>query len=210
MGFRQKYYTEEEFDTVLSYILDYLKDYNGQKQGIDVDRCHYVNPEIMVLSDDSDELAFATIGMGANSMNAINSADRNCEIIAYASKDVEKGSRDFSVIVEEITGLVNYPFENDTYLSNGHIVMLSESFRETFGYPYAMLFSIFEPLKLNEKIVNFLLFIPVYRDETEWIKENKDGYLRFIGEYMNSFDLNDNDMARIDISRDHIIPDEIS
>lgn len=102
-----------------------------------------------------------------------------------------------------------YPLNNDTWLGGGHTINASEGFAEEFGYEYFFFAEFAEEAEVSGiGKIHFLIAIPIYEEERNWMAERDDGSQRFINSYMESIDENDDKLFCIDYKRPVFIPKE--
>ena len=78
-------------------------------------------------------------------------------------------------IAAELASLSKFPFRENTWLHHGHTIDASDVFREAFGFDaFAFICVDFAQIDgIGE--VDFLLTIPIHKEEREWIMET-DAY----------------------------------
>ncbi len=154
---------------------------------------------------------FITEGMGAREMNTLFPEYNRIELLMSSTPRMQNAPKDklqqkLLTVVDELWLLKNYPFSTHSWIVPGQTLKVSEEFKKTFGFDYFLFLECNQTLELS-KIgkVRFLRAVPIYEDECNWITNH--GSKRFIEAYSNLFD-DKNDMFKIDIPRELIIPIE--
>ena len=181
--------------------------------------CHelvseFVHTAIQAIGRINEGKVLITFGVGAREMNSPFSAFNRIELVLYASNGfntyVDQGNVDrYLTAAAELQSLSKYPFRNDTWFGPGHTVCASDAFSQEFSYSYFLFVEHVESACLSGiGTVHFLVGIPVYEEEQDWIVNNENGSGRFIKEYLDEFKRNDNveNAFLIDVPRPVIIP----
>lgn len=133
----------------------------------------YVHTDTQIIAPEGDNRVFVTFGMGAREMNAPYPVLglRRAEFLMCASKDLDIYSEEAMTIVNELVSLSKFPFRKNTWLHHGHTIEASDAFREAFGFD-AFTFICVDFAEIDGiGEVDFLLVIPIYKEEREWIME---------------------------------------
>lgn len=194
-------YTPEQMDEILEYIHEALgKDDDYVAHEI---KSEYVHTDVAIIAPEDDAKTYVTFGMGARDMNSPFEGWKRTELVMSASEQFDAHSKSGMILAGELTGLSKFPFRNDTWFGPGHTVGASKEFQNAFGYDCFIFFSpnLFTEITDIGK-VNFLVAVPIYNDEREWIMKN--GSFAFLAALWDKFD---GDMLSVDIRREHFIPD---
>ncbi len=204
-------YTAKQMDE----IEDFIHKQWGGKCGYILHeiQSEYLHTDVQIIEDEDDgTVTLATFGMGARKMNSPLPDYKRAELLMLGSaklnaKADNEPNKDIFFACSELVRLTKYPFANDTWFGPGHTINASEEFEEAFGYQFFLFIEYKEKAKLSGLgNVGYLLAIPVYEDERNWMASHVNGSQLFIDAYFDSFDDDGNDMFMIDIPRRHIIP----
>ena len=174
----------------------------------------YVHSDILAIGRMNEGKVLITVGTGAREMNSPFPAFNRIELVLYASNGfntyADQGNVDrYLTAAAELQSLSKYPFRNDTWFGPGHTVRASDAFSQAFGYSYFLFVEHVDAASLSGiGNVHFLVGIPVYEEERDWMANNESGSGRFIKEYVDEFKHNDNveNAFLIDVPRPVIIP----
>jgi hypothetical protein len=143
--------------------------------------------------------------MGAREMNAPYPVLglRRVELLMCASKELDIYSEEAMTIVNELVSLSKFPFRENTWLHHGHTIDASDAFKEAFGFDaFAFICIDFTEIDgIGE--VDFLLTIPIHKEEREWIMDTD----AFEGHLMLE-EVFGNQLYFADSGRNAFIPDE--
>ena len=129
----------------------------------------YVHTDTQIFAPEGDNRVFVTFGMGARKMNAPCPGLCHAELLMRASKDFDPASKEGMTLIAELVALSKFPFRKNTWLHHSHTIEASDAFRETFGFD-AFTFICVEFAEIDGiGEVDFLLAIPIYKEEREWI-----------------------------------------
>lgn len=215
MNTKPVYYNEIQNDEILQFIAD---EWGPRTDGFishEIDS-EYVHTDIQLIGGNGEEKTFVTFGVGARKMNSPIPNFNRIELLMYASSDMNtdfsnKSQNAHIVACAELTSLSKYPFRNDTWFGPGHTINASKRFEEKFGYQYFIFVehpNIANISGVGE--VHFLVAIPVYEEERDWMANHENGSQRFLDKYVSEYEINDavDDMFMIDLERNVIIPSE--
>ncbi len=168
----------------------------------------YVRTDVQMLGGEGEEKAFVTFGAGARKTRSPLPAFGRVEYVMYASKGLSAGRAPLAAA--ELQSLGKYPFRNDTWFGPGHTVKASGAFSKEFGYRYFLFIETCQAARLSRiGEVNFLVAVPVYEEERDWMASREDGSWRFLaacfGEVENK---RLDDFTNIDVPRALILPEE--
>lgn len=164
-------------------------------------KSEYVHTDTIVLGTKSSEKVFATFGVSARAQYAPFTELERIELVMWSSPKLKK-KEDNALVCSELCRISKYPFKNNTWFGPGHTLPLSKSMKERFGYDYYVFYGPILHCELeNIGIVSFLMLIPIYEDECEWIVKNNsfdflEAYIEKKGELHTNIDKN----------REHFIP----
>ncbi len=208
------FYTEQQMNEIEAFINEQWGD---NKDGYIVHEIEskYVHTDVSIIEDsEGGGITLATFGMGAREMKSPFPNYDRIELVMYGSsglraKEDEKLNKKNMIACSELVRLSKYPFANDTWFGHGHTINASEGFTKTFGYQFFFFMEYNHAPALSDLgKVRFLLAVPVYEDERNWMASHDDGSQRFFDAYFDSFADDDNSIFMIDVPRKHIIPDE--
>ena len=195
-------YTPEQQEQIQNVIDDI---YGGDECGMIAHEItsEYVHTDTRIIAPEGDKRTFVTFGMSARAMDAPHPDLEHVELLMCASEALEPNSKEAMVLISEMVRLSKYPFRNQTWLGHGHTIDASGDFKETFGFDaFALICD--EAIEIDGiGKVEFLLAVPIYEQEREWIMETDTfgGYLllnRVFGQQLHY----------ADIRREKYIPDE--
>ena len=177
----------------------------------------FVHTDVMALGKEGENKTFATFGMSAREMPVPEAArpyfDTRIELVMRASPDLEIGAdakdpRAGMIVASELVNVSKYPFWRNSWLGSLHTLNASDDFREKFGYEFFLFvpFGEVEPKGLGH--VTYLLMIPVYEEERNWMASHPDGSERFLEADLDTLDDDECDLAWIDRPRDVILPED--
>lgn len=195
-------YNPVQMEQIQNFIYE---TFGGEEDGLVAHEItsEYVHTDTHVIAPEGDNRVFVTCGMGAGEMNAPHPSLRRAELMMCASKDFDIYSEEAMTIVAELVSLSKFPFRKNTWLHHGHTIDASDAFLKTFGFDaFAFIGVDFAEIDgIGE--VAFLLAIPIYKEEREWIMETStfEGY-----ELLN--DLFGKRVEFADSRRNAFIPDE--
>ena len=190
----------------LEQIQEFIYDtFGGEEDGLIAHELtsEYVHTDVQIVAPEGDNRVFVTFGMGAREMNAPHPDLAHVELIMCASKDLDIYSGEAMTIINELVSLSKFPFRENTWLHQGHTTPASDAFREAFGFD-AFAFISVDCTKIDGiGEVNFLLTIPIHKEEREWIMETDafEGHL-ILEEVFG------NQLYFADSGRNAFIPDE--
>ena len=165
----------------------------------------YVHTDVQIVAPEGDSRTFVTVGMGAREMNAPYPVLglRRVELLMCASPDLDIYSEEAMTIVNELVSLSKFPFRENTWLHHGHTIDASDAFRDTFGFDAFGFIGIDFTEIDGIGDVDFLLTIPIHKEEREWIMETD----AFEGHLMLE-EVFGNQLYFADCKRKAFIPDE--
>ena len=196
------YYTPEQMEQTQNFICE---TFGGEADGMIAHEItsEYVHTDTQIIAPEGENRLFVTFGMGAREMNAPYPGLRRAELLMCASKDFDIYSKESMTIAAELVSLSKFPFRKNTWLHHGHTASASDAFREAFGFD-AFAFICVEFAEIDGiGEVDFLLAIPIYKEEREWIMETStfEGY-----ELLDS--MFGERVEYVDSRREKYIPDE--
>ena len=212
---RPVYYTDNDRQRVQAYLDEEIgRACENGLVGHEL-QSEYIHVDAEKRMMENGNTAYVTIGMGARRTDAPLPEYRRTELIMMTARDkpdpeIHVSRRDF-LIYGELAGLSRFPFRQDTWFGHGHTVSASKQFREEFGYTHFLFLQWGDPKPLdNGETVCFLLAVPIYEKERNWMAEHEAGSWMFLHEYLERFadDENEDGMFVIDVPRWEIIPDE--
>ena len=171
-------YNPVQLEQIQNFIYE---NFGGEEDGLIAHELtsEYVHTDVQIVAPEGRSRTFVTFGMGARKMNAPDPDLGHVELLMCASKNLDIYSEDTMKIANELVSLSKFPFRKNTWLHHCHTIDASDAFRETFGFDAFALISIdFTELDgIGE--VNFLLAVPIYKKEREWMMNTDvyDGYL---------------------------------
>lgn len=136
-------------------------------------KSEYIHTDVDICNDNNNNRIFVTFGMGARKMNSPFPKNEYAELLMYASPEIDAKSSEALTVVSELQSLTKYPFREKTFFASGHTINVSSRFKEKFGYDYVVFYD--TRLSFNNikpKKIKFLLAIPVYKEERDWMVEN--------------------------------------
>ena len=194
-------YNPVQLEQIQNFIYE---NFGGEEDGLIAHELtsEYVHTDVQIVAPEGRSRTFVTFGMGAREMNAPHPDLAHVELVMCASKDLDIYSEDAMKIANELVSLSKFPFRENTWLHHCHTINASDAFREAFGFDAFALISIdFTELDgIGE--VNFLLAVPIYKKEREWMM-NTDVY----GGYLWLEEEFGNQMYFADSRRNSFIPD---
>ncbi len=156
-------------------ITEFICENIGRGEGVILHEIEseYVYTDLQVITPENEEKIYVTFGMGARAMNAPIAALERTELIMTASADFDALGEEGIIAANELISLSKFPFRNDTWFGPGHTIEVSERFKKTFGYDAI----VFLNSHLSANItgvgkVNFIVAVPIYAEEREWMIEN--------------------------------------
>ena len=172
-------------------------------------RSEYVHTDVLVMEPEDNVRTFATFGMGARRMNAPEPCANRVELIMMAAPKEEGEPHEKQLtICRELQSISKYPFRNNTWLGPGHTINASDKFKETFDYDFFLFAQYHHTLDVKDVgEVTFLIAIPVYEDERNWMASHEYGSIRWVDEYLKSHS-DDEPIGLVDVPRKHLIPEE--
>ena len=195
-------YTPKQMTEIMEFL---SKNFKGRGYIAHETESEYVHTDVYV-SEDCGIRNYVSFGMGSEKMDAPLEYFERAELIMYSTTDFEAKSPKSREALMSLVSLTKYPFRNNTWFGPGHTVDAPKRFMETFGYKY-LLFAptslVFSPEDMSNGIQNvrFLVIVPIYEDEREWIIENdSNDYMELL---YNKFG---DDVFKIDSAREHYIP----
>jgi len=190
----------------LEQIQEFIYDtFGGEEDGLIAHELtsEYVHTDVQIVAPEGRSRTFVTFGMGAREMNGPHPDLCHVELMMCTSKDLDIYSEDAMKIANELVSLSKFPFRKNTWLHHGHTIEASDTFRETFGFD-AFAFISVDFTKIDGiGEVNFLLTIPIHKEEREWIMETDT----FEGHLMLE-EVFGNQLYFADSGRNAFIPDE--
>lgn len=198
-------------------IQQFIKDQWGEEDNGFI--CHeieseYVHTDVQALSGEDDDKIFVTFGVGARKMNSPFPGFNRIEFVMFASNELSTRADGEDIqrcltAAAELQTISKFPFKNNTWFGPGHTINVSDNFSKKFGYQYFMFVEYSETANLSGiGGVHFLIAIPVYEEEMDWMASNENGSQRFLDEYIEEFECNGaaDKMFMIDVPRRVIIP----
>ena len=213
MNEKPVYYDEEQRKEILEFITDQWGD-DGDGFVCHEIKSDFVHTDIKAIGREGARKVFVTFGAGARKMNAPFPDRSRIELVMYCSEkmSIAEDLKDFgrcSALCAELASLSKYPFRKDTWLGLGHTVNATENFVEEFGYGYFLFAEHVEKAHLSGiGDVRFLIAIPVFKEEKDWMASHENGSVRFLIAYYETFQRggNTDEMFLIDVDRPLIIP----
>ena len=168
----------------------------------------YVHTDVGVYESEEGIRTFATFGMGARETNSPLREFRRVELLLTAApKEEDEPEINTRILCSELQHLSKFPFKENTWFGPGHTVNASETFRETFGYSFFFFLQYHHSLEVKRVgEVRFLLAIPIYEDEREWIVSHENGSARFAKALIAGL-RDDEPIGYADVERRHVIPE---
>lgn len=167
-------YTPEQLKEIQTYIATNLGSNETDYIAHEVES-KYVHTDVLIVDNQSDLKVFASIGMGAKSMNSSTDSFQNIELMGFASEKLDIKSEESLIIASELTRLTKFPFSENTWFGPGHTVNASEEFKKAFGYDYFLFtYSGFSLEVSDIGNINYLTLIPLYENERNYIVKNGD------------------------------------
>lgn len=167
-------YNPVQLEQIQNFIYD---TFGGEEDGMIAHEItsEYVHTDTLIVAPEGRSRTFVTFGMGAREMNAPRPGLHHVELLMCASKGLDIYSEDAMTIAAELVSLSKFPFRENTWLHHGHTIDASDAFREAFGFDaFAFICVDFAQIDgIGE--VDFLLTIPIHKEEREWIMET-DAY----------------------------------
>ncbi len=162
----------------------------------------YVHTDVYVAVNEDGVKNLVTFGMSAREMCPAVIGFGSIEFVMKLSKEIDAKSKEACVVTGELQSLSKFPFRENTCLGPGHTINVSKQFKDTFGYDYVVFYDSGLTFKMSKsKEVKFLLAVPVYKEEREWMVEN-DSFL-FLDELLDEYGEN---VFKVDFRRDVLIP----
>ncbi len=162
----------------------------------------YVHTDVQISTNEKGVKSFVTFGMSAREMIPSISGFESIELVMSTSKDFDEKSKEAAVVISDLQTLSKFPFRKNTCFGPGHTINVSKNFKETFGYDFVVFYDLGLTFKMSKsKEVKFLLAIPVYKEERDWMVEN-DSFM-FIDELLAEYGEN---AFKVDFKREMLIP----
>ena len=187
-----------------------LEDFE-EEFGKSVYSCHeihseYVHTDIAVFQPDDDNRTIVTLGMGARETASPLPDFRRVELMLMGTPRDNDPDEETIIACAELQNLSKYPFRNDTWFGPGHTINVSKKFKDAFGYSFLFFVQYPRGLQVDDVgNVSFLLGIPIYDDEREWIATHKNGSQHFLDQYMKEVFETEAGLL-FDVERPHIMP----
>lgn len=160
----------------------------------------YIHTDVMIVNNTDDGKVFASMGMGARTINTPKGEFKNIELMAFASADLDPTSERAMIIAAEMNAISKFPFRENTWFGPGHTINVSEEFRQAFGYEYFLfMYSGFTAEISGIGDVSYLVLIPLYANERDSIV--KIGDVTFLDELLSNCGT---DMLTLDKPRERI------
>lgn len=195
------FYTPEQMEEILHFIRETFGE--GGKYNAHEVSSKYVHTDVAIIAPEGEGRTFVTFGMGARPMNSPFAEWERTELVMFASDGLDLLTKEGIAVAQELTGLSKYPFREDTWFGPGHTIDASEAFRETFGYDSFLFFGPGIDTHLTDVgNVKFLIAIPIYREEREWIMEHDS--FTFLEALL---ELPEEDLFCADVRRESLISD---
>ena len=135
----------------------------------------YIHTDVMIVNNTDDGKVFASMGMGARTINTPKDEFKNIELMAFASADLDPTSERAMIIATEMNAISKFPFRENTWFGPGHTINVSEEFRQAFGYEYFLfVYSGFTAEISGIGEVSYLVLIPLYANERDSIVKTGD------------------------------------
>ena len=149
--------------------------------------------------------AVITFGMGAKKSYAPLDEYKRTELVAYVSPDFDFKSEKGMIFASELAGPSKVPFRDKTWFGMGHTVPTSKKFKEHFGYDAFLMVKISQTCFIKGiGDISFLLMIPIYGDERQWMIDNNSmEYFKYMNQALSA-----DDALFCDTERRHFIPNE--
>ena len=210
------YYNETQMEEIQHFIKDQWGHEDNGVIGHEI-QSQYVHTDVLTLGSEDKDKVLVTFGVGARKMYAPLPGFSRVEFVMYASNKFStrvdgEAEKPYLTAIAELQHLSKYPFENNTWFGPGHTINATRIFTEEFGYQYFLFIKYCEEINLSGiGNVHFLIAIPVYEEERDWMASNDNGSQRFLEKYIEEFERNGNrdNMFKIDIQRSIIIPHQL-
>lgn len=165
----------------------------------------YVHTDAAVIKDFEGAGGIVTFGMGAEESYSPLDEFKHTELIAYVSPEFDFKTEEGLILANELIGLTKVPFRDNTWFGMGHTVPTSKKFKEHFGYDAFLMAKISQTCQIKGVgDVSFLLMIPIYNDERQWMIDNDSmDYFRYMNQTLDA-----DDALFCDKERGHFIPDK--
>ncbi|MBR6603713.1 MAG: suppressor of fused domain protein [Clostridia bacterium] len=164
----------------------------------------YVHTDAIILKNKTGGHTIVTFGMSSCGIKSPIDYYNHIELVIEASGRFDMKSKNGMLIANELVGLTKYPFRNNTWFGEGHTVLASKAFRETFGYDAFLLEDVQSFAEIDGiGTVSFLSLIPIYKEEREWMMEYDS--LIYLGLLKRIYGEN---IYCADVKRDLYIPSE--
>lgn len=170
----------------------------------------YVHTDTLIVKSATGQKQFITCGMGAREMNAPINFKR-CELVMLTDNRFVATGEKAMILSSELVKISKFPFREDTWFGNGHTIDASNSFKETFGYDCFAFIKLPMSATLSgiDNQVNFLLVVPIYKQERDWCVNNNT--LAFFEKLQETYANSElcADVQRNPLILDDLDPDEI-
>lgn len=199
---RAKEYTPKQMDEIQEFIEENFGEIEYIAHEIE---STYVHTDTAIVKDFEGAGAVITFGMGAKKSYSPLEEFKHTELIAYVSPDFDFKSKKGLIFANEISGLTKVPFRDNTWFGTGHTIPTSKKFKENFGYDAFLMIKISQTCFIKGiGDISFLLMIPVYADERQWMIDNNS--MEYFKNMNRVFEADD--ALFCDIERRHYIPSE--
>ena len=159
-------YLHKESIIVKKYILDQFVE-KGKEEDIIV--FHDSRGDISVIKTTSNSInTYITLGAGAREMNIKRKDLRYTELVACSTDQITKEQEEF--LVKKLCEFIPSAVDRNEYVGEYHTMDWPQKEKQhLFNYDFFMLLRAAEPLELKNKSIQFLILLPLYAQERNWI-----------------------------------------
>lgn len=165
MSVIQETYTEKERKAVLNYI---LQQFSTEKSVVNIlnDDEHSIS---VVKITENGFNTYVTIGAGAYKMNSKLRHKQRCELVMCSTDQITDEQEKY--IVDQLRASIYCCIEKGEHLYEFHTIdwCVSDEDPDCFDYKFFLFLRAAEPYQTSAKTVNFLVMLPLYKDERNWI-----------------------------------------
>lgn len=151
---------------VKKFIFDQFVE-NGKKEDIVV--FHNSCGNISVIKTTSNGInTYITLGASAYEMNIKRKDLRHTELVACSTDHITKEQEEF--LVKSLCEFIPCVVDRDEYLGEYHTMdWPRKEKQQLFNYDFFLLLRAAETLELKNKSIQFLVLLPLYEQERDWI-----------------------------------------
>ena len=159
-------YLPKESIIVKKYILDQFVE-KGKEEDVVV--FHDSHSDISVIKTTSNGInTYITLGAGAREMNIKRKDLRYTELVACSTDQITKEQEEF--LMKKLCEFIPRAADRNEYLGEYHTMDWPQKEKQhLFNYDFFMLLRAAEPLELKNKSIQFLILLPLYAQERNWI-----------------------------------------